>query len=194
MLETEQIIKDLEQGDDDDLFKKRQSVRLLPENARFYPSAGGLISMTLTHPDGHEEYFERVVAVRSFPISDPDVYIAIREPDSRTKERGQEIGLIYTLSDFDPETVKLLNQELSLRYFTPAITKVYSLKEKLGYIYCDVDTTAGKFSFVLRNPSSNVRTLEDKRVMISDIDGNCFVIMDPQKLDRSSLKKIEIYL
>ena len=87
-----------------------------------------------------------------------------------------------------------MRAELSLRYFTPEITRIRALREKLGYIYCDADTTAGKFSFVFRNPSANVRTLEDKRVLISDIDGNCFVIRDPGALDRASYKKIEIYL
>ncbi len=182
-----------EQELDLDLFKKRRSVRLLPENAKFSLSDGGLLSLTLTGETGVES-FERVVAVRSFPITEPNSFIAIREPDTKNKERGAEIGLIHAMSDFDEETQSLLRTELDLRYFTPEITRIRSLKEKLGYIYCDAETTAGKFSFEFRNPHSNVRILEDKRVMISDIDGNCFVIRDPLKLDRSSYKKIEPYL
>jgi hypothetical protein len=182
-----------EEDVDLDLFKKRKSVRLLPENAKFSLSDGGLLSLTLTGEEGVES-FERVVAVRSFPITEPDSFIAIREPDTKNKERGAEIGLIYAMSDFDEETQSLLRAELELRYFTPEITKIRSLKEKLGYIYCDAETSAGKFSFEFRNPHSNVRILEDKRVMISDIDGNCFVIRDPSKLDRASYKRIEPYL
>ena len=177
-----------------DLFRHRQSVRLLPENATFFRSEGGLISLTLTNPDGTKEEFERVVAVRSFPLTEPEQFVAIREPDTSNRERGEEIGMIYDMTDFDPDTQNLLRAELELRYFTPEIKKIYSVKEKLGYIYCESDTSAGKFNFVFRNPSSSVRTLEDRRVMISDIDGNCFVIRDPSKLDRSSMKKIEIYL
>ena len=184
----------LEEEDDADLFRHRESVRLLPENAKFFRSGGGLISMILTRPDGETETFERVVAVRSFPLTEPEQFIAIREPDTRNRERGEEIGMINDMADFDEETQTLLRAELDLRYFTPEIRKIHSIKEKLGYIYCEADTSAGKFNFVFRNPSSNVRTLEDRRVMISDIDGNCFVIRDPDKLDRSSLKKIEIYL
>ncbi len=190
---AEEIMVPTTVGEDEDIFKKRQSVRLTPENARFYPSDGGLIALSFLGENGKEE-FERVVAVRSFPISDPDSFIAIREPDTKNKERGAEIGLIYHISDFDAETQALLHSELDLRYFTPEITKIRAVKEKLGYIYCDADTSAGKFSFVLRNPSSNVRTLEDKRVLITDIDGNCFVIRDPQKLDKGSYKRIEVYL
>ena len=177
-----------------DLFKKRKSIRLLPENAKFSLSDGGLLALVVTGESGEVESFERVVAVRSFPITEPDSFIAIREPDTKNKERGAEIGLIHAMSDFDEETQALLRAELDLRYFTPEIIKIRSLKEKLGYIYCDAETSAGKFSFEFRNPHSNVRILEDKRVLISDIDGNCFRISDPNKLDRHSYRKIEIYL
>jgi hypothetical protein len=95
---------------------------------------------------------------------------------------------------FDEATVMLLNEELDRRYFTPELLKIYSLKEKFGYLYCEAETSAGRITFVLNNPYSNFRTLEDHRVLISDIDGNAFMIKDPENFDKASLKKIEIYL
>ena len=50
-----------------DLFEHRISLDLTPENAVFTPSAGSLISLTLTQPSGEVEFFERVVPVRAFP-------------------------------------------------------------------------------------------------------------------------------
>ncbi|MBQ9115613.1 MAG: DUF1854 domain-containing protein [Clostridia bacterium] len=177
-----------------DIFYKRPSVTLTAENARFYRSGGGLISMELKGEGGESEVFERVVAIRSFPITDPDAFISIREPDSSDHEKGAEIGIIPDLNTFDAESVALLREELARRYFTPKILKIFSMKEKLGHYYWDVSTDAGKFSFVLRNAGSNIRTLEDGRVLIFDIDGNCFEIPDPDKLDKASYKKIEVYL
>ena len=55
-------------------------------------------------------------------------------------------------------------------------------------------TSAGNVTFVMNNPFSNIRILEDGRILINDIDGNVFGIQDPTKLDATSLKKIEIYL
>lgn len=176
------------------LFEKRPSYPLTPENARFTRSEGGLISLELTTEERGTENFERVVVVRSFPISNPDEYISIREPNTKRRGNGAEIGLIRNIHDFDEATVNLLNEELERRYFTPEILHIYSFKEKFGYSYVDAETSAGKITFVLNNPYSNFRTLEDDRVLISDIDGNCFVIKDPEKLDKASLKKIEIYL
>ena len=176
------------------MFNKRESVALTPENCRFYRSEGGLISMELMLPDKEAEQFERIVVLRSFPISNPDEYISLREPSTRRRGNGAEIGLIRDMRHFDEATVMLLNEELDRRYFTPELLKIYSLKEKFGYLYCEAETSAGRITFVLNNPYSNFRTLEDHRVLISDIDGNAFMIKDPENFDKASLKKIEIYL
>lgn len=191
---AEQKLLNEETEEEKDIFYKRASIDLTPKNAKFTASKGNLISLELTNDDGKIEFFERIVAIRAFPITDPDYYISIREPDGKNKEKGAEIGLIENIHIFDEETVNLLNSELDRRYFTPKIQKVVSLKEKLGQNYWDVVTDAGKFSFVIRNSGSNIRTLEDGRVLLFDIDGNCFEIPDPEKLDKASFKKIEIYL
>ena len=177
-----------------DIFAKRQPVDLTPENASFTLSDGGLISLELKGENGKTEHFERIVPVRAFPITDPDCFISIREPDTREGGKGAEIGIIERLSDFDEATETLMKLELSRRYFTPAIQKIYNIKEKFGYLYFDVLTSSGKVSFVMNNPSSNIRVLEDKRYLIYDIDGNCFEIPEAEKMDRASFRKIELLL
>lgn len=176
------------------LFDKRVSIALTPENAAFSRSAGGLLALSLTREDGTQEYFERVIPVRAFPITDPDSYICIREPDSGKKGKGEEIGMIEHLDSFDEQAQTLICQELDRRYFTPEIKKIHSLHEKFGYLYFDVTTDAGRSEFIMSNPSNSFRTLEDGRVFMYDIDGNCFCISHPEALDKASVKKIEIYL
>lgn len=198
-VDTEKIENTSDNGEEeevnaDELFKHRESIALTPDNAWFSPSTGGLISLKIINADGVEENFERVVIRRSFPVTAPDEFLSVREPDSRKNGRGAEIGMIRNIHIFDKTTVDLLNAELELRYFTPEIKKILSAKEKFGYCYWEADTTAGVISFVLNNPYSNIRILEDKRIFISDMDGNCFIIPDPKKLDRQSYKYIEIYI
>ena len=175
-------------------FKKRKSVELTQENAKFSRSEGGLVSLTLTNEDGSEEFFERVLPIRSFPITEPEEFISIREPETKDKGKGDEIGMIRRMSDFPDDVQALLREELSRRYFTPEILKIFSVKEKFGYSYWEVQTSSGKISFVMTTPSSNIRTLEDGRVFIHDIDGNCFAITDPARLDKASFRHIEIYM
>lgn len=185
---------DTEEVNADDLFKHRESITMTPENSWFSLSAGGLISLKIINAEGNEEFFERVVIRRSFPVTAPDEFLSVREPDSRIKGRGAEIGMIRNVNIFDKDTVKLINDELEVRYFTPEIKKITSAKEKFGYTYWEAETTAGNASIVLNNPFSNIRVLEDMRIFISDMDGNCFVIPDPSKLDKLSYKYIEIYI
>lgn len=183
-------------GDDGDLILENQrvSIDLTPETARFSRSGGNLISLDITNADGEAESFERVVVLRSFPITSPDEFLSVREPDTRKRGRGKEIGMIRHLSDFDEETRALINEELERRYFTPSITKIFSVKDKFGYLYFDADTTAGHVTFVMNNPFSNIRVLEDGRVFMNDVDGNVFEIRDVKALDTASYKKLEIYL
>lgn len=183
-----------EGADADNLFKHRESIALTPNNAWFSLSSGGLISLKIVNNEGVEESFERVVIRRSFPITAPNEFLSVREPDTRAKGRGSEIGMIRNLSDFDKATVELISAELEVRYFTPEIKRITSAKEKFGYNYWEVETSAGAVSIVLNNPYSNIRILEDGRIYVSDMDGNCFIIPDPKKLDRQSYKYIEIYI
>lgn len=176
------------------LFEKRKSVALTVQNATFARSPGGLLSMTLIREDGTTEQFERVIPVRAFPITDPNSFICIREPDTKKKGKGEEIGMIEHLFDFGAEAQALIQEELERRYFAPEIKKIHSLHEKYGYLYFDVTTSAGRSEFIMSNPSGSFRTLEDGRIFMYDIDGNCYCIQNPEALDKASLKKIEIYL
>lgn len=180
--------------DTDELFKHRQSIDLTPNNAWFSLSAGNLISLKIINADGEEEFFERVVIRRSFPVTAPDEFLSVREPDTRAKGRGSEIGMIRHINLFDKATQDLINAELEVRYFTPEITRIISAKEKFGYNYWEAETSAGNASLVLNNPFSNIRSLEDGRIYIQDMDGNCFIITDPKKLDRQSYRYLEIYI
>ena len=185
-----------EEEDDGDLILEdtRVSVEITAENTKFKRSPSGLVSLELTRPDGTVEEVERVVAVRCFPVTNPQEFVSVREPDSKKKGRGKEIGMIRRMADMPKEAQDLLNEELDRRYFTPEIIRITGMKEKFGYSYWDVDTPAGRVTFVLNNPFSNIRVLEDQSVFINDIDGNCFKISDVTKLDAQSLRRIEIYL
>jgi hypothetical protein len=184
----------------DNLFEnERKSIPLTPKNAAFKRSGGGLISLDLKSEDEKtgetkEEFFERIVIFRCFPITNPDEFLSVREPDSKKMGRGKEIGMIRYMKDFPGEQQKLFLEELDRRYFSPEIIKINSVKDKFGYMYWEAETDAGSMTFILNNPFSNIRSLEDGRIFIHDMDGNSFQITDPSKLDANSYKKIEIYV
>ena len=177
----------------DNLFEnERVSIALTPENAVFKRSEGGLISLDLKTET--PEYFERIVIFRCFPITNPNEFLSVREADSKKMGRGKEIGMIRHMSDFPQGQQALFLEELDRRYFSPEIIKINSVKDKFGYMYWDAETDAGNMTFILNNPFSNIRLLEDGRIFIHDMDGNSFQIRDYSKLDSNSFKKIEIYV
>lgn len=177
-----------------DIFSVRRSVELTPENAVFFKSGGGLVSMRLLNGGGNEEYFERVVLIRAFPVTNPGEFICVREPDIPGGDKGAEIGMIRKLSDFGADVQALIEGELDKRYFSPVILKIIKIRNKMGYLYWDVETDAGPSSFLVRDPMTNVRTLEDGRVSVRDMNGNCYEIPDPRALGRAGYRKLEIYL
>jgi len=102
--------------------------------------------------------------------------------------------MIYDINDLDKETIALLNSELEVRYFIPEITAITSNRRKQGYIFWDLETKSGKASIVMNNPYSNLKVLENGSVLVYDMDGRCFSIPDPQKLDHQSHKILSEYL
>lgn len=193
--EKKELLDEIDGGDAGDLIleDQRVSIPLTPKNARFYRSKGSLISLELTAEGKEPEVFERVVILRSFPITNPNEFLSVREPDTK-KRRGHEIGMIRRMSDFDEATGRLFLEELDRRYFSPQLLKITSCKEKFGYSYWEAETSAGHVMFILNNPFTNIRVLEDGRIFINDMDGNSFEIPDPRQLDPASYRKIEIYL
>lgn len=158
---------------------------LTPQNAVFAKTAGGFLS--LSH--GGKNY-DRVAVYRTFPFTEPAKFISIREFD----QKANEIGLIEDLNDFPSDTKTMLEAQLSMRYFTPKITRILNVKEEYGYSYFDVMTDKGACRFTIRSHEGGVTRLSESRLLIRDIDGNRFEIPDVKKLSAQELRKIDIYI
>lgn len=160
------------------------------DNAVFARTAGGFVSLDLNESIAPEHY-DRIRVVRSFPFTDRDKYISIRTID----EKSKEIGMIKDLStDVTPETRQMLEEQMDIRYFTPVIKKINSIKDEYGHAYFDVETNQGPCKFVIYMNSSSVVNLSDVRLLISDLDGNRFEIPDYTKLSARELKMLDLFL
>lgn len=158
---------------------------LTPETAAFARTAGGFVSLQLG-----EESYPRVQVVRMFPFSEPEKYVSIRTAE----ETSKEIGVIENLGTFPEEVREMLEEQLELRYFTPVITKIYSIKDEYGYAYFDVETDRGRCRFVIHMGGNAVVHLSDVRILISDIDENRFEIPDVTKLTVKEQKRLDLFL
>lgn len=156
------------------------------DNAVFERTKGGFVSLKIG-----DEFYPRVGVYASFPFADPEKYISIRE----ATEKAKEIGIIMDLNaDVDAETKKMLKEQMAVRYFTPVIKKINSIKDEYGFAYWDVETSNGRCKFTIRMNSSSVVYLTDTRLLITDLDENRFEIPDFTKLTAKELKKLDLFL
>ena len=156
------------------------------DSAQFTETAGGFLSLTWKG-----KTWERVQIVRTFPFSHKNSFLSVRE----CTETAKEIGIIRELTeDFSAETVSLIERALAQRYFMPVIERIYSIKERSGYIYFQVETEKGRQEFTVRNNTSAIIPFTETRLFITDVDNNRYEIPDTSKLNPKELNKLDLYL
>ncbi len=154
----------------------------------FYRDDAGFISLKYEGT----EYFN-VRLTRLMPFYSATTYISVAY-DNEEKE-FKEIGVIKDMKELSDEQYKLVDEYLEYKYFMPEITKVYSIKDNSrGFIFVDIDTTAGRKTICIRDWYSNFRMLSDKYLYANDVDGNKYCCNDINKLDKKSLAVLEIYI
>lgn len=157
------------------------TVWLTPSNASFYEK-NGLLYLS------HGEKDRRVTLCRQFPFDLLWEYISVMD------EEECEIGMIRRTEDFDEEARQKIENELKKRYYSPIIEKIYSVKERYGFSYWRVRTEEGEVQFTLRDTFRSIFSVNGERVIFSDVDGNRFEVPSVSALDKSSRRKIELYL
>jgi len=182
LLELEEFDEEKMKAESADLLELRY---LTKENAIFERTPGGFVKLTYK-----DKTYDRVGVYRTFPVTQPEEFISIREAD----EKAREIGVVEKLSALDPEQAKMLKEQLDLRYFTPEITKIFDIKTEYGYGYFHVMTTYGECRFTIHNGGSSVVSLTDTRIVINDLDGNRFEVPDITKLTTNERKKLDLFI
>jgi hypothetical protein len=173
---------------------------LTAENSRFYRTKNGFPALEAVLPKFGDDLeadtdktpvkqdLGRVFFHRCFPFETPDEYISVLNKD------GREYAMILNLAEMPEEAHEIIRAELDRKYLCPTVTRIKSLKEKLGYSFWEVETDKGDMSFSMHDTYRNIARVGDGMLIISDVDGNRYRIDDVAALDRKSFKKIELYL
>lgn len=156
---------------------------LTPDNAVFEETKGHMLNVKV-----EDKLFERVLIHSSFPHTAPTKYVSVRTDENK------EVGLIEDIDLFPNEQKELILKQIKLRYFAPDITKIISVKDEFGYTYWAVDTTSGECRFTVRNGGGSIIHPTGNKYLITDVDGNRFVIPDITRLTAKEYKMIDIYI
>lgn len=159
----------------------QELVFLTKDHVEFWKTTGGMLAARIG-----EETYDSLFLHCSFPHTDKRIYISVRTPDHK------EVGLIRSLDDFSEDTAALLETYIQLRYFAPKIKQVLKIKEEFGYSYWETETDAGNYHFTVRSGGANVKLVTDKKLMITDVDGNRFMIEDINEVSEKEFRMIEM--
>ena len=124
----------------------------------------------------------------AFPLTSPIKMVSIRD------EEGTEIGLIDDVRRLDPDSQRIIREELERSYFMPRITDVLDVREELNVVIWEVETNRGPRKFEVRHVRQNIRRMGRRRLVIKDVDGNRYEIRDWIKLPPLAQKLIQNYL
>jgi hypothetical protein len=124
---------------------------------------------------------------RCFPWSLPDRYISVRDAD------GNELCLLRSAEQADPETRRIVQEELAAREFVPRITAVHSVDDDFEVMAWRVETDRGPIELQVKS-AEDIRQLDERRVVIQDHAGGLFEVPDVASLDSRSRRLLEDHL
>ena len=159
------------------IYVNRQTGRLSRED---------LYHVTLTLEDG--TVLTELEPRRLFPLSSEDTYITLLNKNEK------EVALVRNLSDLDEASEKALRDCFAEYYHIPRIVRLLDSEDKFGSLTWRVQTDCGILTLRIRNRHSDIKLVDDGRVLIRDSNDNRYEIPDYTVLDRRSRHLLFSYL
>ena len=137
---------------------------------------------------GDGEVIEDLEPKRLFPFSNPEEYVTL------ITENRKEVAVIRKLSELSEESRRAIDECFTEIYMIPYITKVHHIEAKFGMLNFEMETDRGPIRFRIRNPHSDIKKLDDGRMLFRDSNDNRYEIPDVAKLDKHSIHVLFPYL
>lgn len=155
-----------------------------PGDVRFFRNVQDFLSLELGG-----KIYPRVQLRRALPLTDPTRFICVADMDDN------ELAVLEDITQLHEEQAVLVAAELELRYYTPVITAVHGIKEKMGSYYIDLSIGEHKKNAAVKDISKNLRQLPGSNtIVLTDVDGNRYLIEDLQVVKPKALRLLEPYL
>ena len=150
------------------------------KDVRLFRSSPGDSRVRLTF--GDDRSFVAVAVARAFPFSKPDSYIGLQDG------AGKDIGIMPTIDGIDEESLRIIDEEMARRYFTPTVNKVNLVTELQGTVTWEVETDRGDRRFVVRNLRDNAYAVSPGHIMLTDSEGNRYYFPNIGGLSRKAFE------
>ena len=150
-----------------------------PDDFILFRSDGGGLRLTLKD----DKSFLRVKARRCFPFSISTKLISLRGGND------EEIGIIPDLADLSKEYRRWIEEDLNIRYFTPRVTAIESIRYRPGGVEWRLETDRGSKRIITKSVHDTMSETEPGRYIITDVDGNRYELF-PEELDEASRARL----
>lgn len=130
------------------------------------------------------EIFSDLEPRRLFPLSDLNGYVTLFDGNQN------EQAILRDLCRLDDDSRAAVEACLSEYYMIPKITKMLHITEKFGVLTWTCQTDHGVRSFRIRNRHSDIKRLEDGRILIRDSNDNRYEIENVNALDKKSRRML----
>lgn len=161
---------------------------LIPERVDFIPEDSGLLTLKY---EGEE--YNRVTLTRLVPFDSSDEYISAAYKNDR--DEWKEIGVIKDINALPEQQKKVVADFLDFKYYIPVITKIKKITDnRMGYLFLDAVTTAGEKRIAVNDWWHNFRMIQNKMISVTDADGNRYLIPEISKMDKASIKKLQLFI
>lgn len=153
-----------------------------PSKVTLFRTGGSAVRATIADPQlGDERTYLVCQVARAFPLSLGNKFIGLRDA------KDKDIGMLETLAGLDPESLKIIHEELERRYFIPTIQTVTKVKKEYDTVNFEVETDKGPRKFSVQNLKDSVNEVTPGRVLLTDRTGSRYEIPEVSKLDDKTL-------
>lgn len=138
---------------------------------------------------GDEKSYPTVKPTWAAPLSHPRRYLALMNG------KGEEIVTIADPEkELSAESLSAVKEEIAKRYLTATVVSIINAKGEFGSTYWHIESDRGERDFVTQSLQENAQWLSAHHLLLIDVDGNRFEILDTTALDQRSKTILETIL
>lgn len=134
---------------------------------------------------------ESVQAVWAFPASEEGRFISLR--DRGPSGRETEVGMLHTLAAWPPQTREAVRKSLARRYLIRRIQEIRQVRTSGTQLALSVLTDGGPAKLRLENPGEGCQHFGAHGLLLTDPEGNFYLIPDRSDLPRHQQRLLTLY-
>jgi len=158
-----------------------ETAKIDPRALRLFYEPPGTLRLTV----GEDRSYPVVKLYQAAPLRFPGRWLSLVDG------AGEEIAMVESLREFTPAARAVAEEEIRRRYLTARVEAVADVRMEFGVTYWHVATDRGERDFVVQSLSESCLWLGENHLLLVDVDGNRFEIVDRRALDPASRAHLE---